>query len=76
MRLLWLLIYSVLVGILLTLYASLHDYSKFLFSIGAVYAGIRFFRRFEQTSLRIWFILLSIFFYFAFRIAVAFYPHI
>ncbi|MBP1991428.1 hypothetical protein [Paenibacillus eucommiae] len=72
MRITWLFIYSVICGALLTFYSNIQDLSKFLFSIGAIYAGIRFFRQFESKSLRIWFIVLSVLLYFIFNIAFAF----
>ncbi|MFD0697158.1 hypothetical protein ACFQZT_24090 [Paenibacillus sp. GCM10027628] len=75
MRILWLLIYSLICGVLLTLYTNIHDMSKFLFSLGALYAGIRFFRRFEQIGLRIWFIVLSVVLYFIFSLGSALYTH-
>lgn len=75
MKILWLFIYSILCGVLLTLYTNIHDMSKFIFSLGALYAGIRFFRRFEQKGLRIWFIVLSVILYFIFSFAFALYTH-
>ncbi|MFC5453109.1 hypothetical protein [Paenibacillus aestuarii] len=76
MRILWLFIYSVLCGVLLTLYTNLHDMSKFIFSLGALYAGIRFFRRYEQTGQRVWFIVLSVLFYFIFSFGFALYTQV
>ncbi|MEW9697813.1 hypothetical protein [Paenibacillus sp. SI8] len=73
MRIVWLFIYSIICGVLLTLYTNIHDMSKFLFSLGALYAGIRFFRRYEQTSLRVWFIVLSVLLYFIFSLGFALY---
>jgi hypothetical protein len=73
MRIVWLLTYGILCGVLLTLYTNIHDMSKFLFSLGALYAGIRFFRRFEQTGLRVWFIVLSVLLYFIFSLGFALY---
>jgi len=75
-RTLWLFIYSILCGALLTLYTNLHDMSKFIFSLGALYAGIRFFRRYEQTSQRVWFIVLSVFLYFIFSFGFALYAQV
>ncbi|TXK85689.1 hypothetical protein FU659_01835 [Paenibacillus sp. N3.4] len=73
MNILWLFVYSILCAILLTCYANIHDLSKFIFSIAALYAGIRFFRRFEQLSFRVWFIVLSVLLYFIFSLAFALY---
>jgi hypothetical protein len=73
MRIVWLLVYCILCGILLTLYSNIHDMSKFIFSLGAIYAGIRFFRRYESKGMRIWFIVLSVILYLVFNLAVALY---
>ncbi|UJF35280.1 hypothetical protein [Paenibacillus hexagrammi] len=75
MKILWLFIYSLMCGVLLTLYTNIHDMSKFLFSLGALYAGIRFFRRFEEKAHRIWFIVLSVVIYFMLSLGFALYSY-
>ncbi|MBD0379352.1 hypothetical protein [Paenibacillus sedimenti] len=75
MRILWLFIYSIICGVLLTFYTNIQDMTKFIFSLGALYAGIRFFRRFEQIGFRVWFIVLSVILYFIFSLGFALYTH-
>ena len=73
MRILWLLMYSLLCAVLLTCFSTIQDFVKYIFSLGALYVGMRFFRRFEQISFRVWFIVISVFFYFLFSLIVALY---
>ncbi|MGO4497157.1 hypothetical protein AB4114_14780 [Paenibacillus sp. 2RAB27] len=73
MRFLWLLMYSLLCAVLLTCFSTIDDFVKYIFSLGALYVGMRFFRRFEQISFRVWFIVISVFFYFIFSLIVALY---
>ncbi|SDM95550.1 hypothetical protein SAMN04487897_101609 [Paenibacillus sp. yr247] len=73
MRFLWLFMYSVLCGVLLTCFSNIHDISKYIFSLGALYVGIRFFRRFEQVGYRVWFIIAAVLLYFIFSLSVALY---
>ncbi|MNI02530.1 hypothetical protein D3C73_554070 [compost metagenome] len=60
MRIIWLLLYSLACGILLSLYINIQDLIKFAFSLGALFLGIRFFRSNESLGMRIGFILTSI----------------
>ncbi|WNR46582.1 hypothetical protein [Paenibacillus roseipurpureus] len=73
MRFLWLMMYSLLCAVLLTCFSTIHDFIKYVFSLGALYVGMRFFRRFEQIGFRIWFIVISVLFYFIFSVIVALY---
>ncbi|MNY53913.1 hypothetical protein D3C86_1897160 [compost metagenome] len=76
MRFLWLLMYSLLCAVLLTCFSTIQDFVKYIFSLGALYVGMRFFRRFEQISFRVWFIVISVFFYFLFSLIVALYNEV
>ncbi|MGO4183392.1 hypothetical protein AB4Z45_24835 [Paenibacillus sp. MCAF9] len=60
---LWLLMYTFLAGLLLALFSMISDFYRYLFSLLALYVGIRFFRRFEKLGIRIAFFALSIVFY-------------
>ncbi|MBD2871444.1 hypothetical protein [Paenibacillus arenilitoris] len=61
---LWVLGYTFLAGTLLAVFSVLTEIYKYIFSLLAIYIGIRFFRRFETLGLRITFFVLGIFFYF------------
>ncbi|MBH5316751.1 hypothetical protein I6N90_02865 [Paenibacillus sp. GSMTC-2017] len=61
---LWILLYAMLAGISLALFAEIAQIHKYLFSLLAIYIGIRFFRRFETVGLRATFIVLAIVVYF------------
>ncbi|KQX61158.1 MULTISPECIES: hypothetical protein [unclassified Paenibacillus] len=76
MRFLWLLMYSLLCAILLACFSNIHDVSKYIFSLGALYVGMRFFRRFEQIGFRIWFIVIAVLFYFIFSLIYALYTQL
>ncbi|OPH53012.1 hypothetical protein BC351_32680 [Paenibacillus ferrarius] len=76
MRFLWLIMYSVLCGILLTCFSNIQGVTKYIFSLGTLYVGIRFFRQFEQISFRVWFIVLTILLYFIFSLGVALYTQL
>lgn len=73
---LWVLLYSAACGLLLMIYSQFQDILKYLFSLGAVILGIRFFRRFETRGMRISFILLGVFFYFLFAVIYTFVAYI
>lgn len=55
-----LLLYSLIAGLLMSLYLSIHDVIKYGFSLGAIYVGFRYFRANESTWLRVWFIVSTI----------------
>jgi len=44
---------------------------KYLFSLGALYGGVQFFKRYEERGTRIWFVVLTVVFYFIFSVAFA-----
>lgn len=62
--------YAFVCGLLLSLFALIDGLFRFAFSLGALFLGIRFFRDFETMGSRIWFIALSIFFYFVLTIII------
>ncbi|WP_261305920.1 hypothetical protein [Paenibacillus andongensis] len=76
MRFLWLLMYSLLCAVLLACFSNMHDVTKYIFSLGALYVGMRFFRRFEQIGFRIWFIVISVLLYFIFSLIYALYTQL
>lgn len=65
---LWVLFYAALAGASLALFSLIPSMIKYIFSLLAIYIGIRFFRRFETIGLRITFIVLAIILYFLFVI--------
>lgn len=73
MRIVWLLAYSLACAILLTLFSNIQDMFKYVFSLGALFLGIRFFRQFEELRYRIWFFVIAVFFYFVFNVIYALY---
>ena len=73
---LWLLLYSFMAGLSLSLFTQIQDIFKYLFSLLAIYIGIRFFRRFESIWMRVAFIAVAIVFYFAAALAFAIYFYI
>lgn len=56
----WVLLYAVLTGISLSLFTQIEGFIKYVFSLLALYIGIRFFRRYETLGLRALYISLSI----------------
>jgi len=65
---LWIVLYSMAVGLLLVLFTSIAIIVRYVFSLGAIFIGIRFFSKFDKLSHRIWFIGLSIFFFIVFTV--------
>lgn len=59
----WLLGYTFLAGLFLTLFAQISEIYRYLFSLSTLYLGIRFFRKYDTLSLRILFFVLTILFY-------------
>lgn len=73
---LWVILYAFMAGVSLSLFAQIGDFIKYVFSLLAIYIGIRFFRRFDTIGLRITFIGLAIVFYFLAAICFAMYTYI
>ncbi|WP_169083144.1 hypothetical protein [Paenibacillus sp. PL91] len=67
----WLLGYTFLAGLMLAIFSMLTEIYRYLFSLLALYIGIRFFRRFETVGLRITFFVLAIIFYLLIAVVVA-----
>ncbi|MCE5167948.1 hypothetical protein LQV63_01275 [Paenibacillus profundus] len=63
---LMLVLYSFVCGSLVGMYAFLKLPLNLVCSLGALFLGIRFFKRYETKGMRIGFILLAILFYFVF----------
>ena len=64
----WIVLYSMVVGLLLVLFTSISIIMRYVFSLGAIFIGIRFFSKFEKLSHRLWFIGLSILFFIFFTV--------
>jgi len=60
----WVILYAIMAGGALSIFTTISSFIKYLFSLLAVYIGVRFFRRFETIGLRITFIVLSIIMFF------------
>jgi hypothetical protein len=67
----WLIGYTFLAGLMLALFSMLTEVYRYLFSLLALYIGIRFFRRFETIGLRITFFVLAIVFYLLIAVVAA-----
>lgn len=63
---LMLTLYSFVCGSMVGLYAFLTFPVNLVCSLGALYLGYRFFKRYETKGVRIWFVSLSVLFYFIF----------
>ncbi|WP_028611114.1 hypothetical protein [Paenibacillus harenae] len=68
---LWVIGYTLLAGSCLAIFSVLTEIYRYIFSLLAIYIGIRFFRRFETLGLRIAFFALGIFFYFLVAVIIA-----
>ncbi|GGG12871.1 hypothetical protein [Paenibacillus abyssi] len=63
---LWVLLYSLVCGALLSVFSIVTELGlfRYVFSLAALFLGIRFFRNYDKISTRVIFIVLSIVFYF------------
>ncbi|NHN28445.1 hypothetical protein [Paenibacillus agricola] len=73
MRFLTVLGYSLVAAILLSLFSQIQDLLKYLFSLGALYVGVQFFKRHEALGMRISFVAATIVLYFIIAIIYAMY---
>jgi hypothetical protein len=73
LRFLTILGYSLVCAILLTLFSQIQDLLKYLFSLGALYVGIQFFKRHEERGMRIFFVISTIVLYFLIAVIYAMY---
>lgn len=64
----WLFAYSALIGLLLVAFTVIPAFWRFVFSLGAVFIGFKFFGTYERTALRVWLCILSLIFFFLFTI--------
>ncbi|CAG7622967.1 hypothetical protein ACFQI7_04690 [Paenibacillus allorhizosphaerae] len=65
--------YSVICAALLLLFSQIQDLLKYVFSLGALYLGIYFFRRHESRGMRIAFVATTVVLYFIFTVMYAMY---
>jgi hypothetical protein len=73
MRTLAVIGFSVLCAALLCLFSQIQDLLKYIFSLGALYVGIQFFKRYESRGMRIAFVVTTVLFYFIFAVFYAVY---
>ncbi|MCZ8520194.1 MULTISPECIES: hypothetical protein [Paenibacillus] len=73
MRALKIIGYSLICAALLFLFSMIGDLVKYLFSLGALYIGIQFFKKFEERGPRIAFVVTTILFYFIYTVFYAVY---
>jgi hypothetical protein len=62
----WLFGYSAAIGALLVAFTMFPAFWRVMFSLGALFLGIRFFGRYDRLALRVWLILLSIVYFVVF----------
>ncbi|OMF37513.1 hypothetical protein BK133_05515 [Paenibacillus sp. FSL H8-0548] len=72
----WLLGYAFLTGLMLTVFSLIEEFYRYLFSLLALYLGIRFFRRFETLGLRIGYFVLSVIFYLLIAVIVSMFIYV
>ncbi|CAG5085690.1 Putative uncharacterized protein [Thermobacillus xylanilyticus] len=66
----WLFAYSTLIGAMLVAFTMIPTFWRFLFSLGALFAGIRFFARYERIAMRVWLFILSFVYFILFTIVL------
>jgi hypothetical protein len=67
----WMILYSFAAGALLAAFSFTPGFMKYLFSLLALYIGIRFFRKYDSIGLRIAFFVVAILFYLVVAIIVS-----
>lgn len=65
--------YSLLAGLSLAIFSNITQFHRYIFSLLALYIGIRFFKNFERLGFRIAFFVLAILFFFLTTIIYAMY---
>ncbi|MFF2093612.1 hypothetical protein [Paenibacillus sp. NPDC058174] len=70
---LWILLYSLVCGLLLMAFSLIASIVKFVFSLAALFLIIRFFKRYERWGARGAFIALTVVFYFLSAVIAAFF---
>lgn len=65
------LLYSLICGALLAVYTQIQGMLKYIFSIGAIIVGVRFFKNYESLAMRISMILMSIVMFFVVVLIIA-----
>jgi hypothetical protein len=53
------------------MFSQIEDFFKYVFSLGALYAGVQFFKRYETRGSRITFVVLTVVFYFILSVVFA-----
>lgn len=67
----WVVGYTFLAGLMLALFTQIEEMYRYLFSLLALYLGIRFFRRYETLGLRITFFVLGVVFFLLITVIIA-----
>lgn len=57
-------LYALLCGLLLAAFSFIQDFSKYIFSLVALFTGIKFFRTYESVKVRVAFVILSVVLFF------------
>lgn len=70
MRVLWLILSSLLCGVILGMFSLLRSPTNLIFSFGAIILSIYIFRKYERLAPRIWYGVLSIVFYLIFIVVL------
>jgi hypothetical protein len=65
---LWLFAYSMVIGVLLVAFSMIPAFWRYLFSLGALFIGIRFFGRYDRLAMRVWLFILSFIFFLIFTV--------
>lgn len=73
MRALAVIGFSLLCAGMLFLFSQIEDLLKYAFSLGALFAGIQFFKRYEERGTRIAFVVTTVLLYFIFAFMYAVY---
>lgn len=63
---LWLFGYSMVIGALLVAFTMFPAFWRVIFSLGALFLGIRFFGRYDRLAMRVWLVVLSTAFFIVF----------
>ncbi|OUM96430.1 MAG: hypothetical protein A9Z00_13500 [Thermobacillus sp. ZCTH02-B1] len=64
---------SALIGALLVAFVMYQPIVRVIFSLGALFVGIRFFRRYERLAMRVWLVILSTVFFVIYTFLVVVY---
>lgn len=72
----WVLLYGAACGLLLSFFTNLQDMIKYIFSLGAFFLGIHFFKRFDSIKMRVFFVITTVIMSLMFSVFYAMYVFI